>query len=137
MGDTGHRCEARGDVEFDHAIEVARGGQATLDDLRLRCRGHNQLTAERTFGAGFMARKRKEAAEARAAAKAARARIREEKEKEPRLLPHEEEVVPWICALGIHEKEARIAARRCNDMADTRIEDRVKRALTFFGARIS
>ena len=137
VSESGHRCEARGDVEFDHVIEVARGGQATETDLRLRCRGHNQLTAERTFGAGFMAQKRKEAAEARAAAKAERARIREEKEIESRLQPHEEEVVPWICALGMHEKEARIAARRCSDMAGARLEDRVKRALSFFGARIS
>jgi len=45
--------------------------------------------------------------------------------------------VPWICALGIREHEARIAARRCGDMADARLEDRVKRALSFFGARIS
>jgi 5-methylcytosine-specific restriction endonuclease McrA len=137
VSESGHRCEARGDVEFDHVIEVARGGQATEAELRLRCRGHNQLTAERAFGAGFMARKRKEAAEARAAAKAERARVREEKEIESRLQPHEEEVVPWICALGMHEREARIAARRCRDMAGARLEDRVKRALTFFGARIS
>src|SRR4029077_1978527 len=87
VSESGRRCEARGDVEFDHVQEHARGGEATVDNLRLRCRGHNQHTAERTFGAGFMARKRKEAAEARAAAKAARARAREEKEKESRLLP--------------------------------------------------
>jgi hypothetical protein len=136
VSESGHRCEAHGDVEFDHVIEVARGGEATVDGIRLRCRGHNQFTAERTFGAGFMARKRKEAAEARAAAKAERVRAREEKERESRLQPHEEEVVPWICALGIHEKEARIAAKRCNDMAGARLEDRVKRALSFFGARI-
>src|SRR6185369_10362881 len=97
---------------------------------------HNQLTAERTFGAGFMARKRNEAAEARAAAKAARAKAREQKEAESRLLPHEEEVVPWLRALGIREDEARIAASRCHDMVDAPSEDRVKRALSFFGARI-
>jgi hypothetical protein len=136
VSESGHRCEARGDVEFDHVIEVARGGQAT-EATSAPLPRHNQLTAERTFGAGFMAQKRKEAAEARAAAKAARARAREEKERESRLEPHEEEVVPWICALGMHEKEARIAARRCSDMAGARLEDRVKRALSFFGARIS
>ena len=66
-----------------------------------------------------------------------RTRIREQKEAESRLQPHEEEVVPWICALGVRENEARIAAKRCHDMAGTRLEDRVKRALSFFGARIS
>src|SRR5262249_46550834 len=136
VSESGRRCEARGDVEFDHVKEFARGGETTVDDLRLRCRGHNQHVAERTFGAGFMARKRKEAGEARVAAKTAMA-TREEKERESRLQPHEEEVVPWICALGIHDREARIAARRCHDMAGARIEDRVKRALSFFGARIS
>jgi hypothetical protein len=50
-------------LEFDHVQEVARGGQATVDGLRLRCRTHNQFTAERTFGAEFMARKRAEARE--------------------------------------------------------------------------
>src|SRR5436190_2161641 len=78
--ESGRRCEVRGEVEFDHVTEVARGGETTVDGLRLRCRVHNQLTAERTFGAGFMARKRKEAAEARAAAKAAKVKAREEKE---------------------------------------------------------
>jgi hypothetical protein len=46
---------------------VARGGQATVDNLRLRCRSHNQYDAECTFGAGFMERKREEAREAAAA----------------------------------------------------------------------
>ena len=137
VSESGHRCEATGDVQFDHVVEVARGGQSTVDNIRLRCLGHNQHTAEKTFGAGFMAEKRKEAAEARTRAKAERARIREEKAEANRLQPHEEEVVPWICALGIREHEARIAARRCGDMADARLEDRVKRALSFFGARIS
>ena len=144
VSETGRRCEACGDVQYDHIIAVAKGGQSTVENLRLRCHGHNQHAAEQTFGAGFMARKRKEAAQARAAAKAARAaakaeraRIREQKAEEERLQPHEEEVVPWICALGMHEKEARIAARRCHDMAGARLEDRVKRALSFFGARIS
>jgi hypothetical protein len=37
---------------------VARGGAATVENLRLRCRAHNQLEAERMFGAGFMEEKR-------------------------------------------------------------------------------
>jgi hypothetical protein len=35
------------------------GEETTVDGLRLRCRSHNQYTAERTFGAGFMRQKRK------------------------------------------------------------------------------
>ena len=61
VNDAGHRREARSDLEYDHVIPFARGGDATVDNLRLRCRAHNQDAAERTFGAGFMERKRAEA----------------------------------------------------------------------------
>jgi 5-methylcytosine-specific restriction endonuclease McrA len=55
----GHRCEARRLLEYDHEQPVARGGQTSVANLRLRCRAHNQLEAERTFGAGFMEEKRR------------------------------------------------------------------------------
>ena len=61
VNDAGHRCEARSDLEYDHVIPYARGGEATVDNIRLRCRAHNQDAAERAFGAGFMERKRAEA----------------------------------------------------------------------------
>ena len=54
----GHRCEARKFLEYDHKLPVARGGTSTVDNIRLRCRAHNQLEAERVFGAGFMEEKR-------------------------------------------------------------------------------
>src|SRR5262249_16763666 len=57
-GDGGHRCEARRDLEFDHIVPVARGGESTPANLRLRCRAHNQLEAERTFGNAFMVGRR-------------------------------------------------------------------------------
>lgn len=57
IGDTGHRCTSRS-VEFDHAEPVARGGKATVSNIRLRCRAHNQYGAERAFGAEFMKAKR-------------------------------------------------------------------------------
>jgi 5-methylcytosine-specific restriction endonuclease McrA len=56
--DSGHRCEARAHLEFDHVEPVARGGESSLANVRLRCRAHNQLEAERVFGAGFMHEKR-------------------------------------------------------------------------------
>jgi hypothetical protein len=61
VADSGHRCEARRDLEFDHVLEVARGGDASVANIRLRCRAHNQYTAECTFGAGFMREKRERA----------------------------------------------------------------------------
>jgi hypothetical protein len=61
VSDAGHRCEARTLLELDHIEPVARGGKATTENIRLRCRGHNQYTAECAFGAGFMSDKRAEA----------------------------------------------------------------------------
>jgi hypothetical protein len=57
----GRRCGARQFLEFDHRDPVARGGQATVSGVRLLCSAHNQLEAERFFGAGFMAEKREAA----------------------------------------------------------------------------
>jgi 5-methylcytosine-specific restriction endonuclease McrA len=57
----GRRCNARHGLEFDHIQPVARGGLFTLENLRLRCRAHNQLEAERVFGEGFMHEKRERA----------------------------------------------------------------------------
>ena len=54
VSETGHRCESRTRLEFDHVTPVARGGEATLDNLRLRCRPHNQFLAELVFGEPFM-----------------------------------------------------------------------------------
>ncbi len=46
-------------------MPVARGGEATTDNLRLRCRAHNQYKAERTYGESFMRGKRERRAAAR------------------------------------------------------------------------
>lgn len=66
VGNGGHRCEARRHLEFDHVVPLARGGQSTVANVRLRCRAHNQLEAERAFGAEFMRHRREHAAEQRA-----------------------------------------------------------------------
>jgi hypothetical protein len=58
VSESGHRCEARTLIEYDHIDPVARGGYATVEKIRLRCRAHNQLEAERVFGAAFMEAKR-------------------------------------------------------------------------------
>jgi hypothetical protein len=36
VSDTGRRCSSRTRLEFDHVLEVARGGQTTAENLRLR-----------------------------------------------------------------------------------------------------
>jgi hypothetical protein len=58
VSENGVRCDAREMLEFDHVTPFARGGRSVLENLRLRCRAHNQLTAEQAYGAGFMDMKR-------------------------------------------------------------------------------
>ena len=53
----GVRCDQMASVEFDHIIPFSRGGQATADNLRLRCRSHNLYAAAQIFGRRFMENK--------------------------------------------------------------------------------
>jgi len=58
VSEQGQRCESRAFLEIDHVQEVARGGEANLDNLRMRCRTHNQYSAELSFGLEFMSARR-------------------------------------------------------------------------------
>jgi len=109
VSESGHRCEARSRLEYDHIVEVARGGLATAKNLRLRCRAHNQYEAERTFGAEFMRSKREEA--------------------RGRLI--DRDVMPWLRALGHNASDARRAADYCTSTPDAPLEERVKAALRY------
>jgi len=55
---TGRRCACTRGLEYDHVKPVALGGEPTTDNMRLLCRKHNQLEAERRLGAEFMRAKR-------------------------------------------------------------------------------
>jgi len=55
----GHRCGSRWQLELDHVQPAALGGPSTVENLRLRCRVHNTLHAEETFGREHMARFRR------------------------------------------------------------------------------
>jgi hypothetical protein len=46
----GHRCPATTWLELDHVVARARDGTSDLRNLRVRCRAHNRLHAEQTFG---------------------------------------------------------------------------------------
>jgi hypothetical protein len=51
----GKRCCERGFLEVHHhEVPFGRGGAATTDNLRLTCRVHNALFAERDFGTEYM-----------------------------------------------------------------------------------
>jgi hypothetical protein len=47
----GRRCEARAVLELDHVEPWAKLGDSGVDNIRLRCRAHNQMHARECFGA--------------------------------------------------------------------------------------
>ncbi len=146
VGESGRRCEAREQLEYDHVTPVARGGAATVEGVRLLCRAHNQLAAERAYGAGFMDRKRAEATRATRAAKARReaasrpapasdAAGRKQAKPQPGRLPRpadedpDTSVIPWLRSLGLRADQAKRAAEAVAHMADAPLEARLKSAL--------
>ena len=56
----GARCGERGFLELDHLEPVSVGGRSTEANVRILCAAHNQYEAERRFGRGFMARRRRD-----------------------------------------------------------------------------
>ena len=139
VSETGHRCAARTRLEFDHIVEVARGGEATVAGIRLRCRAHNQYGAECAFGAEFMRQKREmtqRAVEARRQEKEARAADEAQRRAaEARARAAAEEVIAPLRALGFRTDEAHCAAALCDDIPDAPLEQRVRRALSYFHSR--
>lgn len=49
-GPDGRRCGSRHDLQIDHIIPRALGGDSSPENLRLLCGRHNRLEAERVFG---------------------------------------------------------------------------------------
>jgi hypothetical protein len=54
IGSNGKRCDATWDLEIDHIVPFARGGDNSPGNLRLLCRTHNIHQAERAYGKDFM-----------------------------------------------------------------------------------
>jgi hypothetical protein len=50
VGTNGRRCAERGFVEFHHVRPYATGGEATVRNIQLRCRNHNDYEARLYFG---------------------------------------------------------------------------------------
>jgi 5-methylcytosine-specific restriction endonuclease McrA len=153
VSEKGKRCEAHDRLEFDHIDPVARGGQTTADRMQLRCRAHNQYTADCTFGAGFMREKREEARRQTLARKqaltqkqeqaqalgCARVQTREQecaRDREVQAKPRAQaaataaaDVIPVLRELRFSAEEARRGAALCADMPDAPLEERVRVAL--------
>jgi hypothetical protein len=51
VGRSGRRCGSRAWLEYHHLIPYEEGGQATAENIQLRCRAHNQYEAWVYYGA--------------------------------------------------------------------------------------
>ncbi|HYJ31707.1 MAG TPA: hypothetical protein VE326_00640, partial [Candidatus Binatia bacterium] len=133
VGLGGHRCESRRFLEFDHAEPFARGGAATVEGLRLRCRAHNQFAAERDFGAEFMRIKRNEARASRRNAPAQRfaAAEREADQREAAHREQAKDLMAGLRGLGCRADEARRATEYAMTIEGATFEDRLRAALSF------
>jgi hypothetical protein len=116
-------------LEFDHVVPVARGGTATVEGLRLRCRTHNQYEADRVFGAEFMSRKRLGARLAAAEARERAAPVRAQ--GKPR--EQHEDLLAGLRSLGCRGELARRAAEHSRTVEGATLEDRLRAALKFVG----
>jgi hypothetical protein len=128
VSESGKRCLARSPIEFDHILEMARGGASTVENIRLRCRAHNQYTAEKTFGAGFLQLKRasaRRASEKKRATPAAASSIHADGSDD-------RDVTPWLRALGHGVEQVRRAVAQCGDLPnEAPAEERVKAVLRY------
>jgi hypothetical protein len=131
VGENGRRCPAREPLEFDHVLEVARGGEAAVSGIRLRCRAHNQYTAERTFGAGFMERKRQEAGRRRERLVRRQAACQSPASVAVTARSDENDVVHCLRHLGFRADEVRRAVAASEALPDASLEEQVRFALSY------
>jgi hypothetical protein len=54
IGTDGKRCNSYWNLEIDHIVPFAKGGDNSLDNLRLLCAEHNRLAAEKEYGKDHM-----------------------------------------------------------------------------------
>jgi hypothetical protein len=50
LAESGRRCTARGFLEFHHVRPYGIGGEATADNIQIRCRRHNAYEADLFYG---------------------------------------------------------------------------------------
>jgi 5-methylcytosine-specific restriction endonuclease McrA len=130
VGENGHSCEARSRLEFDHIVPVARGGQSTPSNLRLRCRAHNQMAAERVLGRDFMRHQREEAKRRAAREREAKRAVEAtEREDLTALQSQRDDVVKALRNLGYSATESREALRVVDAMPGATLEQSLRAAL--------
>jgi 5-methylcytosine-specific restriction endonuclease McrA len=121
VGDNGRRCESRALIEFDHRVPLAKGGETTVENVRLLCRPHNQFEAKREFGPALIQSKREQAAAERAerAAKIERT----------------QDLLPFVVSLKVPKAHALDLCIRYGDIPDATLEERMKAVLRHLGPR--
>jgi len=133
VSESGTRCPAKAKLEYDHVTPVARGGEATIGNLRLRCRAHNQYEAERTFGEEFMRGKRA-AARGSGATEQQATDANEEREATSRdATAPDADVAACLRTLGYRAAEVRRAVAHSRPAGS--LEARVRMALSWFRPR--
>ena len=85
--DHGRRCAARDRLDFHHHGQpFGRGGEHSVENIRLMCHTHNQLLAEQEYGKAKMAQHRRSASrisEARAVYASARSPVPDSRSRPP------------------------------------------------------
>jgi 5-methylcytosine-specific restriction endonuclease McrA len=135
LGAHGRRCGERTRLEFDHVDPVARGGRATVERMRLRCRAHNQFEAERAFGAEFMRGKRSAAARRSAATGTADKPNAMSPRPAQAIDEQTLDVIAGLHGLGMRAAEARRLAQASRPDRPVSLEERLRLALRAHRAR--
>lgn len=148
VGDSGHCCGSRRMVQFDHEVPRARGGQSTVENVRLRCAAHNRLEADRIFGAGFMREKRERSRSSSSErtrvavngnpeiGKRTSTNAAAPTERKPRGVGADQvdEVLECLRSMRFGEEEARRAVECCDPLPDALLHESLGAALVFLGA---
>ena len=130
VGSGGHRCEARDRLELDHIVPVARGGESTLENLRLLCRTHNQHVAERQLGTAHVTARRDAAQRRRAEERLRKQAERERAEaRKAGIARQSEELGEAFRSLGYRGDELRRALACCATRPEAPPEERLRYAL--------
>jgi 5-methylcytosine-specific restriction endonuclease McrA len=145
VSETGERCPASHGLQFDHIEPVARGGMATVANVRLLCAAHNGYEAERIFGKGFIDEKRDRARNGAvvrppddpAGAPSASIHIAHEPpaqaqacaEAAEMLQEQELDVIAALRGLGVRAERARRVAEHCMTITATTFEERLRFAV--------
>ncbi len=133
----GRRCEERFRVELDHVVPVARGGCSTVENLRLLCRAHNQLAAERAFGRQRVRARSEAAQRARIGERLRRQAERERAEHRKQEIERQrEELGEAFRQLGYRGADLERALAICASRPEAPLEERLKHALGCMAPRV-